>query len=78
MPFNVKEENAALGLKYTASALSHANLRACTHFITRPFESSSGGPVRYIKCCFIRSRDEQIDSILDFQYSRPHIIHHSI
>lgn len=37
MPFNVKEENIALGLKYTVSALSHANLRACTHFITRPF-----------------------------------------
>lgn len=37
MPFNVKEENIALGLKYTVSALSHANLRTCTHFITRPF-----------------------------------------
>lgn len=31
MPFNVKEENIALGLKYTVSALSHANLRACIH-----------------------------------------------
>lgn len=64
MPFNVKEENAALGLKYTASALSHANLRACTHFITRPFESSSGGPVRYISAVALfdqRSRRNRVE-----------------
>lgn len=45
MPSNVKEEDATLGLKYTVSALSHANLRACTHFIIRSFESLPGGPV---------------------------------
>lgn len=73
MPFNVKEENAALGLKYTVSALSHANLRACTHFITRPFESSSRGPVRYIKRCFIRSRFMEI-KLQDSRYSRLNVV----
>ena len=53
-----KEENAALGLKYTASALSHANLRACTHFITQhPFESSPGGPRREIPSVALFARD---------------------
>lgn len=45
MPSNIKERDAALGLKYTVSALSHANLRACTPFIIRSYEFSPGGPV---------------------------------